>query len=121
MNKKIMFLIAMVVLVIGLVACGKKEEEVKPVQSGETVVVVSGESESKPVAKETNPYVANIPNEILDFYKEKVEAIEEANKKENEALLKENPDLKNEIEQKVRKFYDIDLNSKEKENKGSNN
>ena len=42
--------------------------------------------------------------------------------KENvKQLLKENPDLKNEIEQKVRKFYDIDLNSKEKENKGSNN
>lgn len=93
--KKLFLLLAVVSLVSLLVACGEKPQnnvsgDKEPVISTETK---SGETEVidvKPEYKETNPYVANIPNEILDFYKEKIEAIEEAVKQRNEERLKEN-------------------------------
>ena len=98
--KKFLILLAVIVVlvIVILVVCADKE------QSGEKEKVVpisfeekSGEEaktpEPKKEYKETNPYVANIPNEILDFYKEKVEAIEEKHKKEQEQLLKENPNM----------------------------
>jgi len=93
--KKLFVVLAVLVLVIGLVACQKKEE-VKPsgdvIESGERPFGVSGELiEETNGYKETDPYVANIPNEILDAYKEKIASLEEAHKKSQSDYLKKNP------------------------------
>ncbi len=102
MNKKVLIIIA-VVLVIAILAIvclslGNKPKEGTPGNanvSGEVVPDNSNSPEVKPgqVYKELDPYVANIPNEILDFYKEKIEAIEEQHKNEQEQMLEGNKDL----------------------------
>ncbi len=91
--KKIFALLAVISLVMVLVACGEKEE-VKT--SGEVDTIVEAPAEevkpsSKPAYKEKNPYVANIPNEVIDIYKQKIEAMEEEQDNINEEKLK-NPD-----------------------------
>ena len=97
MNKRFLFLISMIILVVGLTACGEKKTNSSGDQDIVDVIPNSGKENkgSKPSnnQKETDPYVANIPNEILDFYKEKIEELEEKNKEYNKKLLEENPDM----------------------------
>ena len=99
MNKKFLLLIAIFVLVTGLVACNDKKEETS---SEGRIALETNTSESTPEVIEpeleldevinTDPYVANIPNEILDFYLEKVEEIEANYKEEQDKILADNPD-----------------------------
>ncbi len=82
--KKVLIVLA-VLVVIGLMICAIVgcEDKTTPNTSGEPYEVIdNGEGEVTPedneeetVPPETDPYVANIPNEIIDFYKEKVEDI----------------------------------------------
>ncbi len=97
MNKKVIgILVAILVIVAIVVLCialGNKKEE-QPSNSPVVVLNESGEQEIK-VSKdvETDPYTANIPNEIFDFYLEKVEEIEKKHKEEQAQLLEENPEI----------------------------
>ncbi len=101
MDKNVLAVIAVLLLVaiIAIVSVSmteKKPEEPEVVTSGEAVASASvEEKEDVPTNeyKELDPYVANIPNEILDFYKEKVEEIEQNHKEEQEQLMKDNPNM----------------------------
>ncbi len=105
MNKKILFLLAMIVLVVGLVACGDKKEP-KNDASGNPIATdkTSDKGKDKPVDN-TNPYVANIPNEIIDFYKEKVEEVEKKHRENQTQLLELDPNT--DISQLTNLKYDL--------------
>ncbi len=93
MNKKILFLVAMLMLVLALVACG---EQNKPTTNASGDQIVSNEKENGNGINDeepTDPYVANIPNEIVDFYKEKVEEIEKKYKADQAQMLESDPDV----------------------------
>ena len=100
MSKKVLAIVAvlLIIAIVALICLSMTKKAPVPTGSGDSgdvaVVSASGEEEitPAPVFKETDPYVANIPNEILDFYKEKIEAIEEKHKAEQEDLIKESPD-----------------------------
>ncbi len=79
--KKLFLLLALVLIVMSFAGCGDKKEETN---SGEPVVIVDDNETPAPVENneengnpviELDPYVANIPNEIIEFYEEKVRAI----------------------------------------------
>ena len=96
MDKKVIgILVAILVIIAVVVLCmalGNKKEE----QPSSPVVVIneSGEQEIKVSRNvETDPYNANIPNEIFDFYLEKVEEIEKKHKAEQTERLEEDPDI----------------------------
>lgn len=86
-------LIAVVVIVAVILMNNQKPTLPVAEVSGETTQA-SGEEVVEPVVeeKEMNPYVANVPNEIVDAYKEKAMALEQRNKDEQAEILKDNPD-----------------------------
>ena len=95
MDKKVIGILVAIILVIAIViiclALGNKNGEVPT----NPVVVIndSGEQEVKISRNvETDPYTANVPNEIFDFYLEKVNEIEKKHKEEQAKLIEENPD-----------------------------
>ena len=97
MNKKVLGIVIALIAIIAIVAVcvilGNKNKEDIPATP---VVIVneSGEQEEE-VSKyvETDPYNANIPNEIFDFYLEKVDEIEKKHKDDQAELIENNPDI----------------------------
>ena len=82
--KKLFLLMALVLVVMCFAGCEDKKEEsgsepYEIVDNGQTEVTPVDNTEEENLPKETDPYVANIPNEIIDFYKEKVEDINAGN------------------------------------------
>ena len=75
MNKKLLFVLALVILVVGLVACENKKEKQDDIFSDKY-----------------NPYTYTFSGEIVEAYKAKIEAIEKAHKAEQTELLDNNPD-----------------------------
>ena len=97
MNKKVIGIIVAILVILAVVAVcvylgnkNKAEEPTTPVvvinESGDEEIVV-------PRELETDPYVSNVPNEILDAYLKKVDDIEKKHKEELAALMEENADL----------------------------
>jgi len=108
MNKKILFLVAMVLVVVGLTACGEKEEVTYDASGNPISVVKEDDNKGKntdKVVDSTDPYVANIPNEILDFYKTKVEEIEKKHRDTQTQLLELDPST--DISQLTNLKYDL--------------
>ena len=82
MNKKLLLVLAMVLLVVGLVACGKE-----------------------PKTDETDPFDVATKGDYAKAYKEKVAEIEKAHKAEQTKILEDNPDY--DITQFANLAYDL--------------
>jgi ABC-type glycerol-3-phosphate transport system substrate-binding protein len=93
--KKLLLVLA-VVLAVGVMfaACGEeKKEGNSPVSiSNSTKEKDKKEKDSYVGQDDTDPYTANVPNEIIDFYIEKVNEKEDAHKDELNDIIENNPD-----------------------------
>ena len=97
MNKKVIGIIVAIVVIIAIVVLciclGNKNKE-ETTSNPVVVINESGEKEETPSkVLETDPYVSNVPNEILDAYLKKVDEIEKKHKDDMAARMEEDSDL----------------------------
>ncbi len=107
MNKKILCIVLIILVIAAIVAFCIINANKAPTPSTSGDVTSSGEvtpneneepkeeENNEPVeeAKDYDPYTANIPNEILDFYKEKIDEIEQKHKEDYKKLAEVADDL----------------------------
>ena len=92
--KKLLLLLVVGLLALSLCACGEKESA-KPNESGSGSSSSSsneGENGQKEVVS-TNPYNANLANDVIDALISKVESIDKKHRENQAAQIENNPDL----------------------------
>ena len=102
MKKLLSVVMVLTLICFAFTACGDKKEGESPVE-----IVSNSNKENKNDKNsknekngkqsyvgqdDTDPYTANVPNEIIDFYIEKIKEIEEAHKAELSEIIENNPE-----------------------------